>query len=135
MANYEGRSRTNYFKVKDAEAFKTWAEGLGLRVIHKPKEDLYSLLCNDDNTDFPYEIEVEDSDHTEEYNFEGYLAKHLAEGSVCVILHVGYEKMRYFSGSAYAFDHTGKSVSINLDDIYQKARETFGVAVVEEAVY
>ena len=39
MANYECKCRSNYFKVKDLNAFEDWCSGIGLEVF-RDEEDL-----------------------------------------------------------------------------------------------
>lgn len=44
MANWYGSARSNYFRVKDRDAFLAWAEELGLTVMHtKDGSDLFGI--------------------------------------------------------------------------------------------
>ena len=49
----------------------------------------------------------------------------LADDQVLVFQSVGNEKTRYVCGYAGAISHLGETVSVNIDDIYQKAKEAF----------
>lgn len=126
MATYEGWTRTNYFEVKNLEDFEKWAQKYELKVIRD--ESRVGLLPAEDCNDFPYgDYYDEETDTTiEDIDFDAELRQHLKEGEIVVIQHVGHEKCRYFNGSAYAFDSTGKSVSVCLDDIYEKVKALWG---------
>jgi len=107
MSRYRGRTRTNYFQVKNEDAFLDWAD----------EQELKTSV----NTKGAFAI-FSDSD----LDFEKELQSHLADGEIAVIYHVGYEAFDYFAGRAYAMDNTGKSVSINLYDVYAKIQEEWG---------
>ncbi len=127
MANFYGTARSNYFQVKDAEAFKTWAARLDLEVITND-DGLFGLIAtNTDDGCFPSVYAPEDVDEDYPLEIADELAKHLADGEVCVLMEAGAEKHRYISGWAMAFDNTGKQVEVRLGDIYEKAHEAFGV--------
>lgn len=144
MANYYGTERTNYFRVKDEQKFREWAESLSAEVI-RDKEGRFGLIpgpYSDDGTfpsvRFKDEDELEEGeDNMEEIDFMGELAEHLEPGSIAVSMQAGAKKYRYIVGFAEAIDHTGKVVSVSLQDIYQKAANAFGVPFndITEAQY
>lgn len=133
MANYCGTSRTNYFKVRDGEAFKKWAEGLHLDVAvgHVgEKEGKFALFPsrNSDDGCFPDgTIYDEATDEDRDFDFAAELSKHLAEGEVAVHVHIGAEKLRYLLGYAVAVNHRGETVEVNIDEIYKLADTHLGV--------
>ena len=44
MANWYGTARSNYFQVKDKDAFLKWADGRGLGVFkNKESADLFAI--------------------------------------------------------------------------------------------
>ena len=43
MANYYATARSNYFAVKDEQAFREWADGLGLMIL-EPSEVSEDLI-------------------------------------------------------------------------------------------
>ena len=48
MANYECTARTNYFKVKHATRFATWAKKLNAELVRDSKDlDLVAMLFQD----------------------------------------------------------------------------------------
>lgn len=51
----------------------------------------------------------------------------LAEGQVLIHLSAGAEKLRYICGYAEAISWTGESVTVSLDDIYEKAKTAFNL--------
>jgi hypothetical protein len=78
-------------------------------------------------------------DEYEEFDLERFLARHLVEGHVAVVMASGYEGMRYVSGSAWAVNSDGESRWISLEGIYALAEElrldTDGAPEVTEASY
>jgi len=133
MADWHGSSRTNYFHVKDAQAFREAMSKFDVEVWDD-KEDpaLFGLGCGDDsNGDWPsYDIESDD-----DFEFVDKVWPHLADGEVAVFQTIGAEKLRYLSGYSIAVNHTGERVSVGLGDIYELAKRTFNVEHVSEATY
>ena len=124
MANFNGTARSNYFKVKDVEAFKAWVETIPDLVCWE-REGLYAIRSEDFDTGCWPSTRYDDED--EDLNLTGELAEHLAEGEVAVLMEAGAEKLRYISGWAVAVNHKGEEVSISLYNIYDLAEKTFGV--------
>jgi len=122
MADYISRARSNYFKVKAFEPFQKWCENLdGGCILEQGDEDpeLVTMLLER----IPLLTFNEDQEDWEEVDFPSELAKHLQEGSVAVLIEVGSEKFRYLVGFAVAVNSEGRSVSLDLNDIYEKAAE------------
>ena len=146
MANWYGSARSNYFKVKDLDAFKKAMEPWPIRVHEGGAGDVCllseeqdsggwpSYRSHDDEFDAPL---VEDASYDTDIEFDALslIAPHLETGQVCVMMECGAEKLRYLSGIALAFDHTGlKTCIVSLEDIYALAEQAFG-GVVSRAVY
>jgi hypothetical protein len=134
MANYYGQGRTNYFAVKDADAFKAEMAQYPVEVITSEKdgETLYGLLDADENgSGWPYayitELEDEDGEPVEtdmEIDWVAVFARHLVDGWVAVMTETGAEKYRYMIGYALAVNSKGESREVNLSkDIYTLAQE------------
>lgn len=131
MANYYAIGRTNYFAVKDAELFKKkiapivesncgeiWEE-------QQNGQTVYAIGFGEDSG-FPSSFYDEESgDDVYEIEWEYLLAEHLADGWVCIIQEIGWEKLRYLTGYAVAFDNTGKRVGVNIGNITDLAKQTF----------
>jgi hypothetical protein len=113
MADYYGKSRTNYFKVKNLANIAELAEKLGCdlvinpdmteRVVEKLPDGRFKIkprktvvLLSDEDLDTFYDEETEDYEDTTKA-----LQEMLCDGEVCVITHVGSEKYRYFDANAY----------------------------------
>jgi hypothetical protein len=99
MANYNCVVRTNYFHVKDAEAFEGFME-------HVHGDDLELFYEKDGSYGFGgygsiygYVENVDDDDCEESYDdmIKG-LQTHLADGDAIIITEVGFEKLRYLVG-------------------------------------
>lgn len=129
MADYYGTGRTNYFKVKDEEAFRKMASqfevvvcerGDGKFAVISEKEDGCFSISDDDGDDVCMTKEI---------------VEHLAEGEVAVFIHIGSEKARYLDGVATAVHSSGQVVQVHLDDIYEKAMNAFKVTNIGPATY
>jgi len=127
--NYIGSTRSNYFAVKDPEAFKAFLQQFGdLELIEgeADKKGLFGFLVGGDSGCLPSskrapgaEGDVEDVD----VDFIAELAPHLADGHVGVVIEIGYEGMRFLGGYASAFNNQGETKQISLDDIYETAKQ------------
>jgi len=137
MSNFNGTARSNYFRVKDVEAFKEAMEALPAINVWE-KDGLFAIYSEDPDTGtWPSWMIRDDPDPDEEGAFiqDEYeidmpteIAPHLADGEVCVLMEAGAEKLRYISGWAVAFDNTDRPVvRVSLNAIYAKAKEAFGV--------
>lgn len=124
MANYYASARSNYFKVKDIEAFKEEFKDTEIEVIEENgkicmlfQEGIPDCLAGSDFEGEPLEREIDWAE----------IAKnHLVENQVMVLMESGAEKLRYIVGSAIAYSWTGESVQVSLNDIYALAQEEFG---------
>lgn len=130
MADYEAAARTNYFKVKDVEAFTAFISKLNDCVIittaARDGDTLYGFYCETDHGTFPCTMYDEETHTHTEIDVVDEIAKHLAPNSVAVFMETGHEKMRYVDGWACAVDNSGKQIHIHLTDIYDQAKAVFG---------
>lgn len=131
MVNWYGSARSNYFRVKDSEAFKEALSRLGVDVydgngIH----DGLVMICVSEGSDsggWPTEGYDDEIGEGYDIDIETIVAEHLADGEVAVLMEVGAEKLRYLTGWAVAIHSSGSVERVSIDDIYQKARKAFGV--------
>src|SRR6185312_6909258 len=97
MANWYGSARSNYFRVKDTDAFLRWAERRGLGIFKNDQAPDILAIHPGDTTDsggWPsYDLENE-----EELDLVSELAEHLAPGQIAILLEIGAEKLRYLTG-------------------------------------
>jgi hypothetical protein len=140
MANFHGSARSNYFKVKNEAEFMRWVNSVpGLGAWSKRDDDgeqTHAVYSDDgDHGCWPHcrELDEDHPDYDESDCGSVYidltqeLSGHLLEGQVAVLMEAGAEKLRYITGSALAVDCTGKTVAVELRDIYQLAEAAFGV--------
>ncbi len=119
MANYYAHARTNYFEVKDKDAFEEAMAGYEVTVV-KRSDDLYGLLgCNTDSGCLPNW----DEEKEEELDFPQIVAPHLADGHVAIFMEAGAEKLRYVHGQASAINNEGEERFIYLSEIMKLANE------------
>ena len=127
MANYYATARSNYFKVKDLEAFSAWCESVGgLQIIHgsEDKQGLVFLTVDEmDGGGWPTSRINPETEEPEDLDFLVELSKHLEPGWVAIIMEVGSEKLRYLNGWAAAVNPEGKTKEVSLDHIYKLAEE------------
>lgn len=126
MANYIGQGRSNYFRVKDADAFRAEFEQYGVEIIERAVdgEILYGFIDTDgDGGGLSWSRYNEETEDFEDIDYLDAVSKHLAEGEVCIIIETGSEKYRYLNGVAYAVNSKGESKVVSLTDIYEQAKE------------
>ena len=122
MANYYATARTNYFAVKDVDAFKKELKNYSVDVIEDVKDGvtLYGFI-DDNDGGFPSEYWDDSLEDDRTINWEDFFNRHLADDSVAVMVEVGAEKHRYLNGYAVAYNNKGETAEISLDEIYVKA--------------
>lgn len=124
MANYYESARSNYFFVKDIEAFEAELNGSGLEITKKTIGDLTQVcLLADMENGFPSEKYDPDTFDSIELDWADIFKRHLVDNQVAIIMGAGAEKLRYIIGWAIAFNNKGESKSIDLNDIYDLAKE------------
>ena len=134
MANYYEKARTNYFKVKDAVAFQKYLDLFGgIDLVVQEKTGQYALLF-DEEVGIPC-FYLNEDDEDIEVDFFDDVASHLTDDSIVVFEAVGNEKMRYLNGYAVALNSKGERVDINISEIYERAKEKFGVKEINTASY
>lgn len=115
MSNYEEQARSNYFKVKDVEKFKEFLDKYYLVFIEHKDDDTVGFLAHDG-------IPSWDTETDEEIDFMLLLSEHLVKDEVAIIAGNGNEGMRYLSGFSAAINSRGKRTSIDIFNIYEKAK-------------
>jgi hypothetical protein len=129
MANWYGSARSNYFRVKDRDAFIKWVQTLP-EVKFVEKDRAFALLSREEYRGWPLFRPCEELDHDEQFkelDWVAELAKHLAEGEVCVLQEIGAEKLRYLTGEAVAINSAGATLRVSIDDIYELVHERWNI--------
>ncbi|MDD2741240.1 MAG: hypothetical protein PHV02_03145 [Rhodocyclaceae bacterium] len=127
MANFTGSARSNYFRVKDVENFKSWALNIS-NIGFWEKEGTFAIYSDDPDTGcWPSSALNPETDDHEEIDLVAELADHLQDGEVAVLMQAGAEKLRYIGAYATAVNHKGETVDVSLNQIYQLAMDKFGV--------
>ena len=122
MANYYSTARTNYFSVKNVDAFKKWLESFAGAELETGEGEDESKFCLLFDEGMPSYKEDENGEELEDFDFIQELAQHLADGEVAVYIEAGAEKMRYVNGYAIAVNNKGETENVNLDVIYVLAK-------------
>lgn len=131
MADWYGAARTNYFPVKNAEAFKAWAIAASLRPCQSATSELWYLLSEDQYGGWPSEVWEDGADDGRDFDIVAELAGHVVEGWPVILMESGAEKLRYISGAAIAFRVTDGEIEreqLVLDDIHDIAEQRWGIS-------
>jgi hypothetical protein len=92
---------------------------------NKEKQKLYGFTGA--NNDYGRLPDFREDDTTgKEYEFDDFLnelAQTLEDGWVAVMMEAGSEKLRYVTGYTCAINSKGKVETVNISDIYVKAKE------------
>jgi hypothetical protein len=126
MANFYGQTRSNYFAVKDAEAFTAELENYPVKVITQEKDGvtLYGFLDSDDDGGGDiWTIHNDEADDNDEIDYVEVFKRHLQDDWVAVIVSSGAEKYRYLQGDAVAYNNKGESRVISIEHIYDLAKD------------
>jgi hypothetical protein len=127
MSNYHATARSNYFKVKDLEAFNNWCRSLEIEPIDGDPGDnkagLVAMISDTPDGDGWPSSRVNENDEAVEVDLAAELSAHLEDGWVAVLMESGAEKCRYVSGWALAVNSKGETRHLSLQDIYELARQ------------
>jgi len=123
MANYYANCRTNYFKVKDDDAFmEEIGKVPGLDICNEAKG--FCLLGDDpDGAGWPAYLYDDETGDDYEVDITEIVSRHLANGEVAIFMESGAEKLRYITGCAIAVNNKGEYRIVELGDIYTLAQD------------
>jgi hypothetical protein len=151
MPSYIVRARTNYFRVKDLDALKLDLQKYGINPANWDEDPRGVEFVIDDSVgNNPYgsialfgfdgwpsldedatacRLGLDDGDHddvpvpAEHADLVSLVATHLVDHDLAVFMEVGFEKMRELNGIAVAVNASGETRTINLNSIYDAAKE------------
>ena len=127
MATYTSTARTNYFRVKDVDAFNKWIKQFtGLDKIVHETQGTVGILFDDGVPNVRWETELIEGEEIEsevEIDFMEELSLHLADEEVAVLQECGSENLRYVNGYAIAVNNKGERREISINKIYDLAKE------------
>lgn len=116
MANYTCKIRTNYFHVKDEEAFRAlmarvYGEESTVQLFEDTDENgkpVFGFGCNGGIAGVKNAMcdEDDDVDETAYDEFIDELKKLVAEDDAIIILESGHENLRYITGQAHIITST-----------------------------
>lgn len=128
MSNWTGMARSNYFAVKDMDGLAATLAPFDIEIEQDTGEHAgkVCLLANTDGGGWPSFVH-DDDDNEIEFDPAVHICPYLADDEILVLMEAGFERQRYCSGYASAFNARGERVELSLRDIYTKAAQTFGV--------
>lgn len=134
--SYHATARSNPFRVKNMLAFASLVALLpGVRLEHKGDQaTLY--VDGTDSGEFPTHRLLAEGEAQSAGEMEGHtpfdvcddIAPHLVDGEVAIFITAGSDRHRYVGGYARAVNSRGRSIIIQLDDIYAQAKLLLGAA-------
>lgn len=110
MANYCCATRTNYFRVKEPEAFKKFMNNVytdeGDLDVWEEEKDGHTVFgfggyCQ--ILGMPIYTDTNNNDYPDDFDYDEFingLADHVADDDAVIVLESGNEKLRYVVGSA-----------------------------------
>lgn len=134
MADYVSAVRSNYFKVKSLEAFREFCDEYDLEMV-EGEDGLVAFYKEGLNEGIPETRYDEETADIVPVDFCGELAKHLDENYVAVIREIGREKMRYLIGRTIAVHPSGREITVDLDDIYEKVERLWPDKQITDCSY
>ena len=127
MATYTSTARTNYFRVKDVDAFNKWIKQFtGLEKIVHETQGTIGILFDDGVPNVRWKTELikgEEIESEVEIDFMEELGLYLADEEVAVLQECGSENLRYVNGYAIAVNNKGERREISINKIYDLAKE------------
>ena len=125
MANYVAKVRTNYFKVKDQDAWQAFCDRYEFTNIIDTQdgERLNGFMDTTMGHGLPTSYYDEKKDEDVEIDFTKELSKHIEDGWVAIIVEIGAEKYRYLLGFAVAVNSKNECRQVTLDEIIERAKE------------
>lgn len=122
MADYSCAARSNYFLVKDREAFDRALEPFDIDICERASDERICLLVTI-SSGWPNYLYDEESDDDIDIDIAELVAPHLAGDDVALFVEAGAEKLRYVNGWAIAVNGKGERREVHLSDIYDLAKE------------
>lgn len=135
MSNWYGAARSNYVRIKDMDALKAAIDGISITT--QIDDDGRVAFFGDDNDSGGWPMIEDEDGNVEPIDWSAVVCPHLVEGEILVIMEVGFERLRYLTGEALAYNHEGRVHQVNLNQIYTQAAKAFNVPVgsISEAKY
>ena len=129
MAQWIGVARSNYVKIADVDGLVKALEPFEIEVMGGDAnvgKVMFTVSQESDDGGWPTYACAEDGT---EIKFDPaiHICPFMEEGQILVMQEVGWEKLRYVTGHAVAYNKAGASTSVNIDDIYAKAAAFFEV--------
>lgn len=126
MANYYASTRTNYFSVKDPDAFVKFMKTVVAsddRVDVWSKTDisgkqLFGFGCYGSILGVKCPNDEDEEGWDEDYDYDEFVAglsRHVAKGDAVIVIESGGEKLRYLVGSALIVTEDGSDY-ISIED-------------------
>lgn len=135
MADYICTVRSNYVNVKDKKAFAKFIKKFECVPIYDD-DGRIGFYCDSGGGDAPYYYDQDRDEYLTLVDCAKELGSHLVEGEVLTVEEVGNEKMLYLVGVAYAYNHKGETLFVNMsNELRAKVAGNWGNSDYTEATY
>ena len=137
MANWYGSARSNFVRVADLAALKNALAPFDIQVQAHPERPEYVYFSGSlDSGGWPASG-LDAGGNEIDFAPVNHICPHLKKGEVLIMVEVGAEKLGYLTGYAVALTTDGRTVALDIRDIYDLALRRFGVSAdrVAEPLY
>lgn len=131
MSQMYGNARTNFVPVIDIEGLKRSVEPFEIIIHHNAKDDTYCLV-KPEYADYDFPDTIEDDDGNEiSFTWTDNVMPFIKENTGLEVRTVAYDKRDLFGDTTIFIRHgdTVDAVGISLDNIYNMAKDKWGIAV------
>ena len=129
MSNYYATARSNYFGIKDKEAFDEALHDIPVQFEHRgDNEAMIFATCETDGA-WPFNYEGPAGEELE-INWIDIISPHLEDNHICILAEAGSEGLSYLIGWTMAFNNKGENISLDLEDIVRLAKQKFGESAI-----
>lgn len=132
MADWTGHARSNYFRVKNVDAFIAFINSIpGVAFWTKEMNGTYFAIFADTtgHGGWPDTRDVEDQDDNC-YGMESLaddLVQYLAENEVAILMEIGNEKLCYLTFRSTAVTWDGRRIDLDSEEIYDRVANEFNI--------
>lgn len=127
MADYVAKVRSNYFGIKNEDAWQAFCDRFDFTNImvwdKVKKRNLYGFVDNTGGGGLPSVVLDPATDEYVDANFQSELAQHLLDGEVAIVIEVGATKLAHLTGFAFAVNSKGEQRQVSLAEIYEEAKD------------
>jgi hypothetical protein len=132
---YTGVARTNYFRVKDLEAFKAVLAPVDIEIVYRRDEPGIPLALLSRTGDGWPSGYLNDNEDYIDFDLIDILPAHLEDNEVAVSMEIGNEGLRHLFAVGWAVNNKGEFRVVDLGRAIMKQADELGGSHVTEPAY